>query len=387
MEPSSRSTILVVEDNPAMNAALCDILEIKGYQVISASNGVEALNLLRQERPDVILCDIMMPVMDGYGLLRQARADELLRTVPFIFLSARASSEDRRRARSLGVDDYLIKPVDPDDLVIAVENVLRRIRHMDAEFKRQMDELRTQIVSTLQHEFRTPLTFILGYAEYLAEVMEDEEELAMLRSSVEAILEGGHRLQSMIEKFLLLADIQQRQDLPDRVQLIRLNELVQTIVTSYTERAKEAGLTLLPTLSREDAVVLGDIQYLQGALKHLLDNALLYRRPDSARVWVAVETDETQDYVGLRVQDEGPGIPEEHLDRLRQPFEQVDRTSRTTPGAGLSLAVVHHIARLHGGYLQIESNVGEGSAFTLWLPRPLDSALAKISSKEQEATP
>ncbi|RME56731.1 MAG: sensor histidine kinase, partial [Caldilineae bacterium] len=221
-------------------------------------------------------------------------------------------------------------------------------------------------------------------AEYLSEVVEDEEELAMLRSSVEAILEGGRRLQNMIEKFLLLADIQQRQELPDRVQAIRLNELVQTTVTDYAGRAEEVGLTLLPSLSREDVVVLGDVHYLQSALKYLLDNALLYRRPDSARVWVSVETDENQDYMGIRVEDEGPGIPEEHLDRLRQPFEQVDRTSRTTPGAGLSLAVVHHIARLHGGYLQIESALGEGSAFTLWLPKPFNSARVGVVSGEGE---
>lgn len=369
MYRGDQSTILIVEDNPAMNAAIRDILELKGYNVISATNGAEALRILGQERPDVILCDIMMPVMDGYDLLRHARADENLRTVPFIFLTARASPQDHREARSIGVDDYLVKPVDPEDLILAVENALRRTWYMNVEMKRQMDALRNQIVTTLQHEFRTPLTFILGYAEYLAEVVEDKEDLNTFHTSVEAILEGGRRLQDLIEKFLLLADMQQRQELPDRAQYIQLGALLHPLVNHYKPLAEERGLELVLTNRIPKAVVLGDVQYLQSAIKHLLDNALLYKRPESKHVWLSLV--EQEGYIGVRVEDEGPGIPQKDLERLRKPFEQVDRTNRTTPGAGLSLALVHHIARLHGGQLQIESTVKKGSTFTLWLPKPL----------------
>ena len=115
MTESSAGTVLVVEDNPAMNNAICDILELNNYKVHSAGNGKEALDILHKERPDVVLCDIMMPQMDGYTLLRHTRADDQLRTLPFIFLTARSSPEDKRQAKSIGIEDYLVKPVDPED--------------------------------------------------------------------------------------------------------------------------------------------------------------------------------------------------------------------------------------------------------------------------------
>ena len=128
MEITSNALILVVEDSADLNLALCEILASYGYRVLSAHDGYEALDVLRSERPDVILCDIMMPGMDGYTLLQHTRADVDLRTLPFIFLTALSSTADQRRAKEIGIEDYLTKPIDSGDLVVAIENVLQRRR-------------------------------------------------------------------------------------------------------------------------------------------------------------------------------------------------------------------------------------------------------------------
>ena len=362
--------VLVVEDNPAMNMAICDILELHGYRVLSAANGKVALKMLQETRPDVVLCDIMMPEMDGYTLLRHARNDERLRTVPFIFLTARSSLEDKREAKTIGIEDYLVKPVEPEDLILAIENALRRSRHVTAEAQRQMANLRAQIVNTLQHEFRTPLTFVLGYAEFLAEVAGSQVDVSTLQASIEAILEGGQRLQSLIENFLMLADLQGRERLPEPVEPLEAHFLLKTVAGELEPQAQEAGLTIQVAPDNSDALVEGYRIYLHDALRRLVINAIQYSRPDSQKVALAVVIQEN--YVGLQVQDWGVGIPEEQLAHMRQPFEQINRNERTTPGAGLSLALVHHVARLHGGSLTIDSREGLGSTFTLWLPRALD---------------
>lgn len=365
----SAGTILVVEDNPAMNNAICDILELNNYSVHSAHNGREALDYLQKERPDVILCDIMMPQMDGYTLLRHTRADERLRTLPFIFLTARSSEDDRRQAKTIGIEDYLVKPVDPEDLTIAVENALRRSRNLAIETQTQMDSLRNQIVRTLQHEFRTPLTFILGYAEYLAEIADDQIDLETLKLSTHAILEGGHRLQDLVEKFLLLADIQYRQHLPGREEHLSAHQMLKNAASNMAKIATEASMEIIVEPAPEPDTIVGDIGYLYKAIIHMIENSIQYRRPQPKYVWLSVAA--AENYIGLKVTDESRGISPVMLQHLQRPFEQVQRDDRTVPGAGLSLALIQHIARLHGGYLEIESEEGKGSTFTLWLPRPL----------------
>jgi signal transduction histidine kinase len=367
--------VLVVEDNPAMNNAICDILELNSYRVHSANNGQEALDYLQTERPDVILCDIMMPQMDGYTLLRHTRADERLRTLPFIFLTARSSEDDRRQAKTIGIEDYLVKPVDPEDLTIAVENALRRSRNLAIETQSQMDSLRNQIVRTLQHEFRTPLTFILGYAEYLAEIADDQIDLETLKLSTHAILEGGHRLQDLVEKFLLLADIQYRQHLPGREEHLSAHQMLKNAASNLTKAATEVSMEIIVEPAPEADTIIGEISYLYKAVIHMVENSIQYRRPQSKYVWLSIAT--AENYIGLRVADDGKGISPATLQLLQRPFEQVKRNDRTVPGAGLSLALIQHIARLHGGYLEIESEEGKGSTFTLWLPRPLSKKAAE----------
>ena len=153
MVAGAPATVLVVEDDEHLNLALVETLQAYGYSTLSAYNGREALELLRGNRPDVIVCDIAMPVMDGYTFLQHTRTEPEWRLLPFIFLTARMTVEDQRRAKAIGVEDYLSKPIDARDMVAAIENALNRQRLMTAEIERNMDNLRNRIVGLLQHEF------------------------------------------------------------------------------------------------------------------------------------------------------------------------------------------------------------------------------------------
>ncbi len=362
------ATILVVEDNVDLNMAICEILESFNFVVHSSKDGFDALEWLKNNKPDMILCDIMMPGMDGYTLLKHARADNNLRTLPFIFLTARTSVADRRMAKEIGIEDYLTKPVDSNDLIAAINNALRRRQIMQDEMQEQMTALRDRIVGILQHEFRTPLTFVLGYAEYLLDVTKSNFNIDELRTSASAILDGGRRLQQLIETFLLLAELQNRQLDANEISKVQAWQLWRDTAQEYSSRIEEAGLVALLNDTNRDAYLFADTEMVREAMRRLMDNAIRYRRPESQKIWLSVEVAPALTYVGLRIRDEGVGIPTAQLNSYATAFEQFDRDNRTEPGAGLSLALIRHVAHLHGGSLEIESDYGAGSTFTLWLP-------------------
>jgi DNA-binding NarL/FixJ family response regulator len=118
--------ILVIEDEPEMRRNITTLLRFHHYQTIAAENGRKGVEAARRELPDLILCDVMMPELDGYGVLQELQNDTGLARTPFIFLTAKGEKDDLRSGMNRGADDYLTKPVANSDLVLAIETRLRR---------------------------------------------------------------------------------------------------------------------------------------------------------------------------------------------------------------------------------------------------------------------
>ncbi len=133
------NTILVIEDNTEMRENICEILELAAYTVYSAENGKQGVELALAQVPDLIVCDIMMPVLDGYGVLHLLSKNARTASVPFIFLSAKAERSDVRRGMELGADDYLSKPFDDSELLAAVESRLRKHERTSKPYERSVE--------------------------------------------------------------------------------------------------------------------------------------------------------------------------------------------------------------------------------------------------------
>lgn len=137
----SPKKILLIEDNPEMRENTAEILELAAYNVVTATNGKEGVKLAQQEQPDLIICDIMMPELDGYGVLHMLGKDDQTASVPFIFLTAKAERNDQRKGMTMGADDYLTKPYDDVELLNAVEIRLQKSERLRAGFSRNAEGL------------------------------------------------------------------------------------------------------------------------------------------------------------------------------------------------------------------------------------------------------
>jgi CheY-like chemotaxis protein len=365
MQSDPTTTVLIVEDDRNLNLALVETLQTYGYATLSAYHGGEALELLHRQMPDVIVCDINMPVMDGYTFLQHTRAEPEWRLLPFIFLTARTTTEDQRRAKAIGIEDYLSKPIDARDLVAAIENALNRRRLVAAEIERSMDNLRNRIVGLLQHEFRTPLTFILGYAELLLNSDVNNLDPEQMRLMAAAILDGGQRLQQQIETFLLMAELQNHRLDPKAVEPVNAWSIWNDILRDFasTERLGPLPVRLLDR--NTEVLVKVDVHLVDAAVRHLFDFVQRVRRPDATQLECSVI--HHFPYVGLQIRCDSaapPPLPpapqQEHTNGHSAPTSVIEMD--------LGLTLAQSVAHLHGGRLTIEAKGDNSLTLAMWLP-------------------
>ena len=361
------ATILVVEDDSALLDGLRDILELSGFRVLTARNGLEGLAVLQTQLPDLIVSDINMPRMDGYQFYSQVRARPEWVSLPFIFLTAKSEKADVRRGKMLGADDYITKPFEEADLIVAVQAKLNRRAQLEAATGRQVADLKRTILTTLNHEFRTPLTYITTYADMLGDTSVGTEEFKEFMRGIQA---GSDRLRRLVEDFILLVELQtgEAQQTYDRRRgrLPDLPLLLNMALERVGARAEARKVQLAPEYASPLPAVMADREYLLDAVVRLLDNAIKFSARAGGRVTLRAAPGGRG--VRLQVVDQGSGMPADQLGKICDMFYQIDRAKLEQQGSGSGLAIVQGIVRLHGGQVSAESVVDVGSTFTLELP-------------------
>ncbi|MBZ4415776.1 response regulator [Myxococcus sp. RHST-1-4] len=370
--------ILVVDDNADMRGYLVRLLSAH-WHVEAVGDGPRALAAARARPPDLVLSDVMMPGLDGLGLLRELRADERTRTTPVVLLSARAGEEATVDGLTAGADDYLVKPFSASELLARVnaQLTLSRLRqealaaeraHTD-EATRLLEEAeratrsREEMLAVVSHDLRTPLTSVFTCVELMERLLTGEGREATLRKHVATIRRAAGRMKRLIGDLLDLASIDSGTLSLDR-QPHAPEELAREAREAFEPLALEKGVAFTTHVEPALPVLVCDRERVFQALSNVLSNAIKFT-PPGGRVDLRVCAD-GEGGVGFSVEDTGPGIPAEALSRV---FERHWHTAqRGREGHGLGLPIAQGIIEAHGGRIGVTSTPGQGSCFSLRLP-------------------
>ncbi|HSF73750.1 MAG TPA: response regulator [Microcoleus sp.] len=345
--------ILVIEDEEAIRENILELLEAEKFEGIGAINGKVGIKLAIEKIPDLILCDMMMPEVDGYGVIKALRSEPLTATIPFIFLTAKADKVDVRTGMELGADDYITKPCTPQELLKAIAIRLEKQKTISRQSQKTLDELRTNISMSLPHELRTPLNAILGFSELILseyQVLEESDILEMIGQ----IQTSGHRLYRLIQNFLLYAELEIAATNPELLKEMRNSEFscVKSLLSQKArQQAKHANRTDDLQLNLQDASVAMDSVRLAKIVEELLDNAFKFSL-EGTPVLLSTFV-ENQTFI-LSVKDQGRGMTTDQIAQL-EAYRQFDRKLYQQAGLGLGLAIVQRLVELHGGEFKIES--------------------------------
>ncbi len=358
--------ILVIEDEPAIRHAVVDILESGNFQIVEAENGLVGVRAAREHLPDLIICDIMMPRLDGYGVLEELSQDPATATIPLIFLTARADRAALRRGMDLGADDYLTKPFSHDELLQAVDTRLAKQARVMSKFEKKLDDLRDNIALSLPHELRTPLAGILTSAIVLKDDLESLDRADMYQIA-KIIYASSQRLNRLIMNYLTYAELEITATDTEAVRGLRDNHAfsstayIADIANRAAQQAKRE--TDLELDIQTPAVRMTDM-HLTKMLEELLDNALKYSRAGTP---VRVTIQSSGSVATLTVIDRGRGMTTQQIADVGA-YVQFERKLHEQQGSGLGLAIAKRLAELYGGELTIESVPGEQTTVRVTLP-------------------
>jgi len=368
--------ILVIDDAEFILESTSTLLKFEGYEVFTATDGEAGVKLAFEALPDMILCDISMPKMDGYGVLKAIKEDRYLSTIPFVFLTAFAEKVNMRAGMAKGADDYIIKPFTKEDLIAAIDSQWKKYTLIDQRVQKQVNEVGKNVTYVLPHEFRTALNEVIGSAKFLisgAGTVSNEE----IRETSEDIVFSANRLLKITENFLIYVSIESFDSNPERRKLLRecLTEeprgIVQDVanVTSYKHNRK-SDLVFKMHETCESGIIADRLvleissESFSKLLGELIDNAFRFSETgEKVEIFCSVESG----FLRINIKDEGRGMTAEQIKEISA-LTQFNRALYEQQGVGLGLVVSKKMVEVHDGEFKITSNEDKGVTISFTLP-------------------
>jgi two-component system, NtrC family, sensor kinase len=416
MEDQKRPSILIVDDVPANLTLLTGILKQHGYKVRPALSGSLALEAARHAPPDLILLDIHMPEMDGFEVCRCLKADEALKDIPVVFISALTETRDKIQAFDAGGVDYITKPFQVEEVLARVRTHLelrryrRELKRKNKRLKKTVNDLKTAQIRLIQsekmaalgvlsagvaHEINNPVNFIktstlslqrdvddllkvakLGASccgdsvesgcqeiKGLLEELEYETILTEIPGLFRSILEGIRRTEEIVRSLRTFA----RQD-EMMSKAVDIHEIIDSALIMLRNRYK--GTTSVVREYGEVPPIPCFVGKLSQVMINVLANAIdaIEKKGGSGQHQITIKTEvserDNRSYAVVRIADTGTGIPEELIHKVFDPFFT---TKEVGKGIGLGLFITSNIVQEHKGHIEVSSPPGQGATFSLFL--------------------
>ncbi|OGP47382.1 MAG: hypothetical protein A3K30_04925 [Deltaproteobacteria bacterium RBG_13_51_10] len=361
--------VLVVDDEESNRELLRVILEAQGHQVFVAVNGIEGLERVVEDRPDVVLLDVLMPKMNGNDVCRQLKGSPQTASIPVILISGLRTREDMLKGIEAGANDFLSKPVDTRDVLLRVRNAIYTKRLFDQLEEsyhrlRELEALRDNLTHMIVHDLRNPLTGIQASLQLMQLRMRMDNKLdPNTVENLDLAFKLTKTLAAMISSLLDISKLEAgkmslnlrpgdlRTVTQEALQALSSTEEHERVILEESSQAVEAPF---------------DRDMIQRVIANLVGNAIKFT-PREGKIGITVKREGDQAQVA--VTDTGPGISPEYQEKIFEKFGQVEAAqvgqNRST---GLGLTFCKLAVEAHGGKIMVESRVGEGSTFRFWLP-------------------
>lgn len=379
---TDKPKILMVDDHPDNVELVCQILEDQ-YQMLTANKGADCLEIAEDEKPDLILLDVMMPEMDGYQVLSKLQENEGTREIPVVFLTARYKDTDRIvKGLDLGAFDYITKPFD-DEILLARVGVAIRVKRAEDNNRHQKQELEERIAEltvaqqalhaanlelncknkeleafsySVSHDLRSPLRSIGGFSQLVLEDYAPQLD-AQGQDYLNRIYSGVQHMSKLIDDLLKMAQLSNS---PLTRTSVDLSRIAKTILSQLCESHPQRKVEIQVA---EGLTVSADKVLISTVLHNLLDNAWKYTaKKDQAKIEFGLVQKQEDEPPVFYVRDNGVGFDMRYAEKLFKTFQRLHRGNEF-PGTGIGLATVQRIINRHGGRIWAEAEVGRGARF------------------------
>lgn len=357
--------ILVVDDDAKNRRLLTDVLSAKGHRVSEANNGETGLRCAREDAPDVILLDVMMPKLDGFEVCKRLKSTSASASIPILMVTALHERSDRLAGVAAGADDFISKPIDTEELSLRVRNAIRMKRFHDQtrrDFDRlkNLEQLRDDLTHMIVHDLRSPLMALTAIFDMIRGGYDLQNDKSQLLS---AGTEAASMLTEMVNSLLDVSKLEAG-EMSLKPTSCDACEIVREATRMLNPSFEQVQLDL--NIPSHSVTVQCDRELIRRVVTNLVGNAVKYS-PGGSTVTVTVRSN--QEAIYCEVADAGPGIPKEFYERVFEKFGQVDvRRKRQTHSTGLGLTFCKLAVEAHGGTIGLSSELGKGSTFFFSLP-------------------
>jgi two-component system, sensor histidine kinase and response regulator len=361
--------ILIIEDEQPILEEIMLCLEFEGYEPLGAEDGLSGVDAATHHHPDLILCDISMPAMDGYQVLQSVRSNHDLKLIPFIFLTAHGDRNFVRHGMELGADDYLTKPFTRSELLRAIRTRIERKSAIAETYQQEVENAKRELARLISHELKTPMIS----AQFVREMIDrrlDQLTPDEIKELLQTLSAGTDRLYHLVEQMVywtrLETGVITREAMVQSGGTIYLEQFIPTAINLARRYAwRNTENNIVTRIYDNNVTVMGMVEPLRHAVAEIIANAQNFSDEQSI---VTVSEWVTDDHVVISVLDTGKGMSPEELAHAQKAFGQVNREQYEQQGLGVGLNVAARIVDAYNGQLQMKSAVGKGTQVDILLP-------------------